>query len=479
MEVLKMRSQETGVRDQGGDRLKGLAGLLRRVLVLCLATASLQAQAPSDSAVHAILTRRAESWKGPGIVVGWSEGGKRHFVAYGYRVAGGPALDQRTVFEIGSITKTFTGLLLGDMVARGEVQLEDPIARYLPEAAKAPERAGKVITLLDLATHSSGLPRMPGNFAPKDTENPYADYGAGRMYEFLTGYPLTRDIGAQYEYSNFGMGLLGDLLARKLKLSYEQAITQRVINPLGLSETRISLSPELSARLATGHSGAFAPAKAWDLDALAGAGAIRSTTDDLLRYAEANLAPEKTRLARAITTATEPVRSTTIPGTRIGLAWHVRDVNGHSIAWHNGGTGGFHSFVAFDRGTGRAVAVLTNTTQTIDDIGFHLIDSTLPLQEPKPVVVHTEIKVDPASLDRFVGEYQLAPTFSIVVTRENDAVWAQATGQPRFQIFPEAPAKFFFKVVDAQISFTIDGAGKVTGLTLHQGGRDLPGSKIR
>lgn len=467
-----MRSQESGVRDEGGVRWQGLlfAGLVAL-------TATAQAQAPSDSAVRAILTRRAESWKGPGIVVGWSEVGKRRFVSYGNRVAGGPALDQRTVFEIGSITKTYTGTLLGDMVARGEVKLDDPIAKYLPSGAKAPERGGKVITLLDLATQSSGLPRMPSNFQPKDAENPYADYGADRMYAFLSGYTLTRDIGSQYEYSNFGMGLLGSLLARRLNLSYEQAIAQRVLAPLGLSETMISLTPDLTARFATGHSEGFAPTKAWDLDALAGAGAIRSTTGDLLRFAEANLAPEKTKLSKAITTATTPVRSTTIPGTRIGLAWHVRDVNGHSIVWHNGGTGGFHSFVAFDRATGRAVAVLTNTSQSIDDIGFHLIDSTLPLQEPKPVALHTEIKLDPAALDRFVGEYQLAPTFSIVVTREGDGLWAQATTQPKFQIFPEAPARFFYKVVDAQISFTIDAAGKVTGLTLHQGGRDIPGLK--
>jgi CubicO group peptidase (beta-lactamase class C family) len=446
-------------------------------LVLC-ATAA-HGQAPSDSAVRAILTRRAENWKGPGIVAGWSEGGKRHFVSYGNRVAGGPALDERTVFEIGSITKAFTGILLGDMVARGEVKLDDPVAPYLPEGVKAPERGGKVITLLDLATHSSGLPRMPTNFAPKDTENPYADYGADRMYGFLTGYTLTRDIGAQYEYSNFGMGLLGFLLARKLNLSYEQAITQRVLTPLALSETRITLTPDLAARFATGHSGAFAPVKAWDLDALAGAGALRATASDLLRFAELHLSPEKTRLAKALTTAIEPVRSTTIPGTRIGLGWHVRDRNGGSIVWHNGGTGGFHSFVAFDRTSGRAVAVLTNTTQDIDDIGFHLIDSTLPLQEPKPVTVHTEIKVDPATLDRFVGEYQLAPTFSIVVTKENDVLWAQATGQSKFQIFPEGPERFFYKVVDAQIVFTVDPSGKVTGLALHQGGRALPGPKIR
>jgi CubicO group peptidase (beta-lactamase class C family) len=446
---------------------------------LALYASALSSQAPSDSAVRDILTRRAESWKGPGIVVGWSEGGKRHFVSYGSRVAGGPALDQRTVFEIGSITKTFTGTLLGDLVARGEVKLDDPITQYLPQGAKAPERDGKVITLLDLATHSSGLPRMPSNFQPKDTENPYADYGADRMYAFLTGYAVTRDIGAQYEYSNFGMGLLGAILARKLNLTYEQAITQRVLNPLGLSETRISLTPDMQGRFATGHSGAFAPTKAWDMDALAGAGALRSTADDLLRYAEANLSPEKTRLAKAITTATESVRSTTTPATRIGLAWHVRDVNGRGIPWHNGGTGGFHSFVAFDRSTGRAVAVITNTTQAIEDIGWHLIDSTLPLQEPKPVVVHTEIKVDPASLDRFVGEYQLAPTFSIVVTKENDALWAQATGQSKFQLFPEAAEKFFLKVVDAQVSFTVDGSGKVTGLTLHQNGNNTPGPKIR
>ncbi len=444
-----------------------------------LAIHSALAQAPSDSTLQAILTRRAASWKGPGIVVGVSEHGQRRYVAYGNRAAGGLPLDERTEFEIGSITKVYTSLLLANEVTRGEVRLEQPIGSLLPPGVRAPEHDGKPITLLDLSTHRSGLPRMPDNFSPADAENPYADYGTDRLYAFLSGYSLTRDPGAQYEYSNFGAGLLGTLLARKAGLSYPDALTRRILEPLGLPETRTRLGPEQAARLATGHTEALAPTHGWDFEALGPAGALRSTARDMLHFLEENLAPDQSPLARELRLASEPRRETTIPNTRIGLGWHFLERNGRSIVWHNGGTGGFHSFIGFERDSGRAVVVLANASRDIDDIGMHVLDPSIPLREPQPVSAHTEITVDPATLDRFVGEYQLAPTFSITITRENGGLWAQATGQQKLPIFPEAPERFFYKVVDAQLVFSLDPSGKVTGLTLHQNGNAVPGAKIR
>src|SRR5262249_11166935 len=149
-----------------------------------------------------------------GIVVGVIEPGGRRVVPYGGLAKGDPrTLDGDTVFEIGSITKVFTSLLLADAVKRREVALTDPISKFLPDRVKSPERGDRAITLQDLSTHTSGLPRLPANFAPKNASNPYADYSVEDLYQFLGGYQLTRDIGTQYEYSNLGGGLLGHVLA--------------------------------------------------------------------------------------------------------------------------------------------------------------------------------------------------------------------------------------------------------------------------
>src|SRR5437016_11097706 len=141
------------------------------------------------------------------------------------------------------------------MVDHGEVRLDDPVAKYLPSSVRVPSRNGRQITLLDLVTQSSGLPRMPSNFTPRDSMNPYADYSVQQLYAFLSSYQLTRDIGATYEYSNLGVGLLGHALALKAGTSYEQLVTRRVLIPLQMKETAITLTPALRARLALGHDG--------------------------------------------------------------------------------------------------------------------------------------------------------------------------------------------------------------------------------
>src|SRR5512146_219373 len=169
----------------------------------------------TDAEIQALLTRHLSPNTETGIVVGvTSPAGRRVIVAGRAGPNAVPALDSRTVFEIGSVTKVFTTAVLMDMVRRKEVSLDDPVARYLPASVKVPSRGGKQITLVDLATHTSGLPRVPSNlnvFSP----NPYANYSPEQLYEFLSGYQLTRDIGERFEYSNLGMGLLGHALARR------------------------------------------------------------------------------------------------------------------------------------------------------------------------------------------------------------------------------------------------------------------------
>lgn len=432
----------------------------------------------SDSAIRAIIKERVEIGANTGMVVGVIEpGGKRRIIAYGNATPGVP-LDAQSVFEIGSITKTFTATILADMVRKGEVSLDDPVAKYLPPGTKVPERGGKQITLLDLATQSSGLPRMPSNFAPADPANPYVDYGADKMFAFLAGYTLTRDIGAQYEYSNLGVGLLGEALMRRAGApTYEALVKQRVFDPLHMNDSRITFTASMKQHLAPGHDPSLTQVANWDLGAMAGAGAIRSTVPDMLTYLAAYLDSTSVPLGAAARLAREPRRPTTSPVMRIGLAWNIVDANGHKFTWHNGGTGGYRTWAGFDPVRGVGVMVLSNTATSVDDIGPHILDTGLPLTPPpKP---RTPVTLGADVLQSYIGEYQLAPTFSIVLSLRDGRLFAQATGQDAFEVKAEGKDKLFLTAVDAQVEIQRDGAGAVTGLVLVQGGARQLARKIK
>ncbi len=436
--------------------------------------ASSQAAPLSPAQIEAILKPRVGDHPGLGIIVGLIDGaGKRTIVRVGSAGEGTTrAVDGDTVFEIGSVTKVFTSTLLADMVRRGEVSLDDPVAKLLPSSVRMPSKDGREITLLSLATHTSGLPRMPTNFTPKDLENPYADYSVGQMYEFLGAYQLGRPIGDVYEYSNLGAGLLGHALAVKLGRSYESALTERVLGPLGMKDTAIALTAGMRSRMSVGHAATGEVTPNWDLPTLAGAGALRSTVNDMLTFLAANLGSGPATI-RADLESTHLPRHDTGKTGQIGLAWHIRSGKDIEVIWHNGGTGGFHSFAAFDKARRTAVVVLHNSAANIDDIGFHLLDAQFPLAAATPPAKpRVAIRVAAATLERYVGAYALAPTFVMTVTREGEQLFLQATGQPRFPIFAETDTRFFLKVVDAQLTFVQDEAGKVVELVLHQGGRD-------
>ena len=453
------------------------------VLCLLLASRPAIAQQPfiTDAQIQSIVDERVATKRAMGIVVAVLEKGKppRIHTAGVSGLAGVP-LDANTVFEIGSITKTFTGSLLADMVARGEVKLDDPVANYLPKSVTVPSRNGKQITLLDLATQSSGLPRLPDNLAPADLRNPYKDYTVQKLYDFLSSYKLTRDPGEKYEYSNLGMGLLGHVLALRAGKSYETLLRERILDPLGMNDTRIELTPSMRARMAQGFDAQGTPTESWDLPTLAGAGALKSTANDMLKFLAANLDSTSTPIGRVLAAARTPRRDTDRPGNTIGFAWHIVDLLGTSATWHNGGTGGFRTFIGMDPARSRGVIVLTNSTNNPDDIGFHILEPKVELvPPPQPVRQRTEIALDSVKLMPLVGVYELSPAFRIEITREGAALFAQPTAQPKFPLFAESELEFFLKVVDAQISFVRDSAGKVNQIVLHQGGANIPGKRIK
>jgi CubicO group peptidase (beta-lactamase class C family) len=449
---------------------------------------------PGTGEIREILVRRIDHQKqAAGIVVGIIEPNGRRVVAYGNLANADPGpVDGDTIFEIGSVTKVFTSLLLADMVNRKEVTLDDPAAKYLPEGVKLPQRSGKSITLLDLSTHRSGLPNLPSNLKPKDPRNPYADdYSVDDLYQFLSGYTLPRDPGSEFEYSNLGAGLLGHLLAYRAGTDYESLIGTRITRPLSMPDTGITLSFLQKQRMATGHNAMLAPVANVDLSTFAGAGALRSSANDVLTFLEAFLGYQESPLAPAMKAMLEVRRPA--GQTKIGLGWLIYSTDGREIAWHNGGTGGFRSFGGYDPKERNGVVVLSNasTPSGVDDIGLHLLNPKLPLANPEPPKQRTEIHIDPKLLDNYPGRYQVTANLIFEITRDGDRLFAQGFAQlpqnrpgdltalPKFELFAEGEKKFFAKVADNQITFEAGPEGRATSLILHRAGRQpMPAARL-
>ena len=313
---------------------------------------------------------------GNGVVIGVVEHGVRRVFSYG-------AARSDSIFEIGSITKTFTGLILSQMVKQRKVRFNEPVRDLLP-AGVAAKPDGAEITLLDLATQHSGLPRMPDNFHPGDPSNPYVDYHAANLYAYLSKHGVAKPANADFLYSNLGFGLLGQALSDRAGKPYPQLLRDQVTGPLEMRDTVVALSPAQQGRFLPGHTGAHQPAHAWDLDAFAGAGAIRSTGGDILTYIEAQLHPDKLKLDKrfpasktlsAALIQQHVIRADSFAGQKVALAWLFDPQTGNY--WHNGATGGYSSYAFFNPAGDYGAVVLLNMTvgengSYADTIGQHI-----------------------------------------------------------------------------------------------------------
>jgi CubicO group peptidase (beta-lactamase class C family) len=444
-------------------------------IVAALTGAVTWAQSAPEETLRAAMVNRVEVAKnGIGVIVGISKPEGRLYVAHGRR----SRTDERapgpdTMFEVGSITKVFTSLLLADMVERGEVKLEDPVAMYLPRDVTLPSRNDKQITLADLATHTSGLPRDVDNLDLMQT-NPFASYGPVKLYEFLGRYTLPRDPGEKFGYSNLGASLLGHALTLRAGKSYEELLRTRVLEPLGMKDTTITLSDVQLKRMAEGHDGALNRVPLWDVDALIGAGSIRSTAADMLTFAEAWMGIKEHPLEKPMKRMLAFVRPGSAPSMEMNLGW-ARTRNG--ILFHSGRRGGFSSAIAIRPNARTAAIVFSNTVEGVDDLAFHAVNPERPTRMFPPARV--QVVLAESVLDSYTGVYEFTPVASLSVTREGTRMYGQVTGQPRFEIFAEREGEFFVKAVNAQITFENDGNSAVTGLVLHQNGADQKARKVR
>jgi len=377
-------------------------------------------------------------------------------------------IDEDTIFELCSVTKVFTGLLLAQMAESGELGLDDAIEEYLPKHVTVPSRHGQKITFRHLATHTSGLPAMPDDLS--------RNYNIQQMYEFLSSYTLTRDVGAEFEYSNLGFGLLGHLLSRKAGQPYETLITDRICRPLGMNNTRIHLSQELKKHLVTGHNYDGRPVDRWALpETLVSAGALRSTTKDLLRFLAANMNLVESNLYRAMLKTQPKNTASSARGHRTGLSWNIRTAKDSQIIWHSGEVEGHSSFIGFDRNKRIGVVVLSNSGSPVADIGFHLLDDRYPLADQTR---RDAVRLEPKILDKYVGRYKVQDGYFITISREGNRLFSKSPGMPKLEIFPESETKFFLKKIAVQITFVKDAHGNVTELIVHQGKVDVPAKRV-
>ena len=383
------------------------------------------------------------------------------------------AYDEHTAFEIGSVTKTMTAALLAEFIARGEVTLNDPIAKLLPPGTSVPSFNGRQITIGEIVTHTSGLPAIPAQYRITDMNNPYASVTERDLLGALAATQLTRAPGSQWEYSNFAMMVLSYALAKRSGKDYETLLRERLLVPLGMNETYVAGRPP-QVRLAQGHFANTMSTIPWDFPAdMAGVGGVRATLPDMVRYLEGELGTRESAITPALALTQQQVAS--VGGHTMGMNWEIlstaKIANGRTIIMHGGGTGGYSSFVAFEPVAKRAAVLLSDTALTdlggLATIGLHLLDPAVPVGAPRTVATS-----DAKQIEALVGRYHLQSGLGMELRHKGSALTIQADGQPEFEMGYDSAGDFYPLQFDALLrpKRRVDGTYTFTWFQL--GGAD-------
>lgn len=389
--------------------------------------------------------------------------------------------DNLTIYEIGSVSKVLTSLMLADAVERGEIDF-DAVAEVSNEAAmKLPSRNGASIKWIDLATHRSGLPRLADNMSPMNAKNPYQIYDSKRAAEFLKGYPLPRQPGESQEYSNLGVSVLGYLVAQKAGATYQQVLRDRIAKPLKMDDLTVSLTAEQKERFATPHDKFGSSTLAWTFADMPGAGGVHATMRDMMRFAKAQLNPPAGEIGNAIELAWKKQREADASGQAMGLGWFI--AGDGQTRWHNGQTGGSTAAVFINREFKSAVIILCNTSvsDTLEPLAAKLIQKAAgqePAIEEEADTSAKDSTIDAKFRSRLVGRYQLNPNFIFTVEDKDGHLIVGITNQPTQEVFPDSPTRWSYKGVNATLEFKL-GKGQATSLILHQNGLKQTANRIK
>jgi len=444
-------------------KMKIIAGLFPALLAL----QSALAKPPAD------LAARLDDWSRDqpgGVAVAWVDAAGAAFYQAGkFSSDDARLITPDTQFEIGSVTKVFTALLLAESERVGKVARGDSAARYLLPPGDPAQEALAKITLLALTTHSAGLPRLPANIGPTPdgTSDPYAAYDRAALIVGLRLHGPDAQVGRSVVYSNFGVAVLGEALGAAWSTTYAEALRDHVLKPLGLTATTVGLAgTPAPSELAPGHrAGKRVPS--WTFQACAPAGAVRSSTRDLAKLLAACLAGEGAPLQGAITATLQRQRANEDVGGAIGLGWMLTEDAERPVAWHNGATAGSHAFLAISPTTRTGVVILANVAKAAEALGFALLGA-------KPAVPG-RLAVKNAA--EYVGRYPLNPSFALDISAAQSQLLLVATGQPRVALREVSADRFAVVGVAAEISFERDAGGKIVALRLHQNGVDQRGER--
>ena len=391
----------------------------------------------------------------------------------------GDRIDAKTAFEIGSVSKPMMAALLAGLIRDGKASLDDPLSAYLPKGSAVPTFEGKPILLRHIVTHTSGLPALPAG-VEYDPLNPYAKVDEATLLKALSTTALAQAPGAKFEYSNFAAMLLSYAVAQRAGSDFETLLDTRVFAPLGMDSSYINRKPD-GVKAAVGHTPDAKVTPAWTFQTdFAGVGGVRSTLDDMVRYVQGQFGGAPTPLDADFRMTHAPVANDA--KAPIAMHWMLAQLNGRTFLAHEGGTGGFSSFVAFDPDRKFGVVILSDTALHarggLGSLGLHLLDPKVPLGKPDTGESAAPALVLSADeLKAYAGEYPLMPDFVLTVRVEGSTLTAQASGQGAFPL--SATAKDVFEAPDfgIVIRFQRDAAEKVIALKLDQGGHTLDGKR--
>lgn len=346
-------------------------------------------------------------------------------------------IDAKSAFEIGSVSKTMTAALLADLIGQGKASLDDPLADYLPAGTKVPAFEGKKILLRHVVTHTSGLPALPARLGATDMNDPYVNLTEDALLASLGDATLSAAPGTKFEYSNFASMVLSYAVARRAGEDYETLIRQRLFAPLKMDNAYIKRLPA-GVRAAQGHWPNGKAVPAWNFSTnLAGVGGVRATLDDMVKYVQGQLGKPAASITPALKLSQQEVSKT----PPMAMNWMLMPVAGRTVHVHEGGTGGFSSFVAFDNARQRGVVILSDTTWNslggLGTLGLHLVDGSFPLGKPRKAV-----KPPADLLEGLVGDYRVG-AMKMKLSRKDDALVIQAEGQPAYTMSFDDAGDFY------------------------------------
>ena len=408
---------------------------------------------------------RVKNQINPSIAVGLTDSTGTHFYVHGWSdLEKQIKADQHTLYEIGSITKSFTGLLLAKFVVQNSLVLSTPVNDFLPDSINLTDKKGNPVTLKSLATHSSGLPRLPSNLDVINQFDPYENYDQNSMYSFL-GHYTPRTVGKNFVYSNLGFGLLGDVLSNYKQSPYRSLVSDQILKPLGLKHTYFEVPIAQKLHMAKGYLGTE-EVPLWKFKVMDAAGGLKASIRDLQHYGN-HFIDTASSFAEIDAAATKSY-FTDESANHYGLGW-FKDQQG--MVFHGGGTGGFRTFIAVDLKNDRVISVMSNSgSSDIEDLAKYLINpKAYPLQIDKEEVSITEEELKP-----YQGVYindGLGLNYTIVL--KNKHLHAQLNQQPEFPLFYQGEDSFIYKVVKAEVVFEKDENNTVVGLLLNQSGQEI------